>query len=142
MTAIGLLVLSAGCLSLAMMPAALGISGYITPVVVLTAGYALFQAANNTALMTNLRPDQRGVIAGLLNLSRHLGLITGASVMGALFAHASATADVTAAPPDAVAAGLRFTFLVGAILILTALAIAVGSRAREAPPARRPAPAY
>ena len=130
MTVIGLLGLSAGCLSLAMMPAALGISGYIAPVVVMTAGYALFQAANNTAVMTDLRPDQRGVISGMLNLSRNLGLITGASVMGALFALASATADVTAAPPDAVAAGLRFTFLVGAILILTALAIAVGSRAR------------
>ena len=63
--------------------------GYIAPLVVVTAGYALFQAANNTAVMTDVRPDQRGVISGMLNLSRNLGLITGASVMGAVFALAS-----------------------------------------------------
>ena len=47
------------------------------PIVVVTVGYALFQTANNTAVMTNLRPDQRGVVSGLLNLSRNLGLVTG-----------------------------------------------------------------
>ena len=40
--------------------------------------------------MTDIRPDQRGGISGMLNLSRNLGLITGASVMGAVFALASA----------------------------------------------------
>ncbi len=67
------------------------------PIVVVTAGYALFQTANNTAVMTDVRPDQRGVISGMLNLSRNLGLITGASVMGAVFAFASATIDITTA---------------------------------------------
>jgi hypothetical protein len=50
--------------------------------------------------------------------------------MGALFALASATADITTAPPEAIATGMRFTFAVAAILIVVALAIAVGSRAR------------
>jgi len=79
--------------------------------------------------MTDIRPDQRGVISGLLNLSRNLGLITGASVMGAVFALASATIDITAANPEAVATGLRITFAVAALLIVAALVIAVGSRA-------------
>ena len=95
----------------------------------MTPGYQLFQAANNTAVMTDVRPDQRGVISGMLNLSRNLGLITGASVMGAVFAFASATTDITTAPPDAVATGMRITFAVAAILIVVALAIAVASRA-------------
>jgi hypothetical protein len=112
-----------------MMPAISGIPGYIAPLVVITVGYALFQTANNTAVMTDIRPDQRGVISGMLNLSRNLGLITGASVMGAVFALASATIDITTAPPEAVAAGMRITFAVAAILIVIALAIAVGSRA-------------
>ena len=51
----------------------------------------------------------------MLNLSRNLGLITGASVMGAVFALASATTDITTARPDAVAAGMRVTFAVAAI---------------------------
>jgi EmrB/QacA subfamily drug resistance transporter len=129
MTIVGLIGIAAGSFILSMMPATLGISGYIAPIVVITVGYALFQTANNTAVMTDIRPDQRGVISGLLNLSRNLGLITGASVMGAVFALASATTDVTMAPPEAIAAGMRITFAVAAILIVVALAIAVGSRA-------------
>ena len=129
MTIVGLIGMAAGSFILSMLPATLGIPGYIAPIVVITAGYALFQTANNTAVMTDIRPDQRGVISGMLNLSRNLGLITGASVMGAVFALASATTDITTARPEAVATGMRITFAVAAILIVVALAIAVGSRA-------------
>jgi MFS family permease len=129
MTIIGLIGIAAGSFILSIMPATSGIPGYIAPLVVITVGYALFQTANNTAVMTDIRPDQRGVISGMLNLSRNLGLITGASAMGAVFAFASATIDITTARPEAVATGMRITFAVAAILIVVALAIAVGSRA-------------
>jgi hypothetical protein len=79
--------------------------------------------------MTDIRPDHRGVIAGMLNLSRNLGLITGASVMGAVFALASATIEITAARPEAVANGMQITFAVAGVLIVVALATAVGGRA-------------
>jgi len=129
MTIVGLIGIAAGSFILSMLPATLGIPGYIAPMVVITVGYALFQTANNTAVMTDVRPDQRGVISGMLNLARNLGLITGASVMGAVFALASATIDITSARPEAVASGMRITFAVAAMLIVVALAIAVGSRA-------------
>ena len=115
---------------LSVLPATLGIAGYVAPIVVITAGYALFQTANNTAVMTDIGPDQRGVISGMLNLSRNLGLITGASVMGAVFAFASATTDITTARPEAVATGMRITFAVAAALIVVALAIAAGAYRR------------
>jgi EmrB/QacA subfamily drug resistance transporter len=86
MSIVGLIGVAAGSLVLSLLPATLGIAGYVAPIVVVTAGYALFQAANNTAVMTDVRADQRGVISGLLNLSRNLGLVTGAAVMGAVFA--------------------------------------------------------
>jgi EmrB/QacA subfamily drug resistance transporter len=129
MTIVGLIGIAAGSFILSMMPATLGISGYIAPIVVITVGYALFQTANNTAVMTDIRPEQRGVVSGMLNLARNLGLVTGASLMGAVFALASATIDITTADPKAVAAGMRITFAVAGILIVVALAIAVGSRA-------------
>jgi MFS family permease len=129
MTMVGLVGIAGGCFMLSMLPATLGIPGYVAPLVVITVGYALFQTANNTAVMTDISPDQRGVVSGLLNLSRNLGLVTGASVMGAVFALASETTDITAASPEAVAAGMRITFAVAAILIAGALAIAVGGRA-------------
>ena len=99
----------------------------------ITISYARFQTANNTTVMANVRPEQRGVISGMLNLSRNLGLITGASAMGALFAMASSTTDVKTAGPEAVAAGMRGTFAVAAMLIVLALALAIGRCARATP---------
>jgi hypothetical protein len=112
-----------------MMPMRFGIPGYIAPIIGVTAGYALFQSANNTAVMKDVRPDQRGVISGLLNLARNLGLITGASMMGAVFVFALATKDVTGAHSEAVATGMGITFAVATLLIVLALAVAAGSRA-------------
>ncbi len=124
-TLVGLVGIAVGCILLSIIPATLGIPGYVGALLVVTANYALFQAANNTAAMTDIRPDQRGVVSGMLNLSRNLGLITGASVMGAVFALGSGTTDITTARPEAVAAGMRRTFAVAAILIIVALGIAV-----------------
>ncbi len=132
MTIAGLVAMAAGTTALAAIPARLGVPGYIVPLVIMTAGYALFQAANNTAVMTDVGTDQRGVVSGLLNLSRNLGLITGASVMGKVFSVASGTADMTTAQPDVVAAGMRITFAVAAMLIGIAVAIAGSRRKRQA----------
>ena len=137
-TIVGLIAVAAGSFLLAILPATLGIAGYIAPLVVMTSGYALFQTANNTAVMTEVGPDRRGVVSGMLNLSRNLGLITGASALGAVFALASATTDIATARPDAVAAGMRITFAVSAVLIVVALAIAVGSKKPAASPLRKP----
>jgi MFS family permease len=130
MTIVGLIAIAAGSVILSMLPATLGIPGYVAPIVVLTVGYGLFQTANNTTVMTDIPPDRRGVMSGLLNLSRNLGLITAASVMGAVFALASATIDITTAEPEAVATGMRITFAVATILIVVALAIAAGAYRR------------
>ncbi|BCR04477.1 MFS transporter [Desulfuromonas versatilis] len=130
MTIAGLLGMAAGSFALSLLPEAFGILGYIAPIIVITGGYGLFQTANNTAVMTDVRPQQRGVVSGMLNLSRNLGRITGASVMGAVFALASGASDITAAPAEAVAAGMRITFAVSGVLVLVALFIA-GARVRR-----------
>nr|WP_321473932.1 MFS transporter [uncultured Paludibaculum sp.] len=134
MALVGLAAIASGTFLLSIIPAAFGVAGYLAPIAVTTAGYALFQAANNTAVMKDTGPDQRGVVSGLLNLSRNLGLITGASVMGAVFSHASGTSTITTARAADVASGMRVTFAVAAALIVVALAVAVGSQAA----ARRP----
>jgi EmrB/QacA subfamily drug resistance transporter len=122
---VGLGAMLAGSTMLAVTPAISGVAAYVAPIVVVTAGYALFQAANNTAIMTHVGPEQRGVVAGMLGLSRNLGLITGASVMGALFAFASAASDITTARPEAVASGMRVTFAAAALLSACALAVSL-----------------
>ena len=132
MTILGLAGVGAGSFALSVIPATFGTWGYILPIAVVTATYALFQAANNTAVMANVRPEQRGVISGILNLSRNLGLISGASLMGAVFALAAGTTEITTADPERVASGLRMTFAVAAVLIVIALAIAFAGAALAA----------
>ena len=124
---LGLSVMVAGTLGIAVLPGLAGVAGYIGAIAILTPGYQLFLAANNTVVMLDVAETQRGVVSGLLNLSRNLGLITGASAMGAVFAVATAN-DITAAPPDAIAFGMQSTFLVAAGLVVVALVIAVGGR--------------
>lgn len=124
---LGLIGMAAGALALSLLPTTLGIPGYVAPLVVLTTSYALFQTANNTAVMKDVGAEQRGVVSGMLNLSRNLGLVTGAAVMGAVFAFASASTDVATAPPAAVATGMHISFGVAAALLAIALAIAVGA---------------
>lgn len=128
MVILGLSEMAVGLIALAVLPPLFGLAGYIAAVFVLSPGYQFFQAANNTAVMLNIQPEQRGVVSGLLSLSRNLGLITGASVMGAVFALGSATTDLTTARPEAVATGMRITFAIAAILTIVALVIAIGSR--------------
>lgn len=128
-TVVGLIAMMVGCLTLAALPPWAGVGGYVAPIAVLTVGYALFQTANNTAIMADVAPDRRGVISGLLGLSRNLGLVTGASLMGAVFALASSSTDVATAAPGAVAAGMRTTFALAAALVAGALVIGGTRRA-------------
>jgi MFS family permease len=132
MSIVGLAAMAAGCVALSLMPSACGAWGYIAPLVMVTAGFALFQTANNTAVMTGVGANQRGVVSGLLNLSRNLGLITGASFMGAVFSFGSRAGGAVSAARDSVVAGTHLTFGVAAVLIVVALILgfAVGWKTR------------
>ncbi len=121
-TAAGLLGIIAGAAALAAITPDLGIAGYVASLVLTTASYALFQAANNTAVMKDVPQDRRGVVSGLLNLSRNLGLVTGAAALGAVFA-AAAGALGDAAEPAAATAGMHATFAVAALLAGIALGV-------------------
>ncbi|MGE6783593.1 MFS transporter [Ensifer adhaerens] len=126
---VGLMAMAAGSAALVLLPGLFGVAGYVAAIALLTPGYQLFQAANNTAVMANVSADRRGVVSGLVNLSRNLGLVTGASVMGAVFASAVGASEVSEAAPAAVARGMQVTFAVAGLLTVIALAIVVGGRA-------------
>lgn len=120
MALVGLMNMMVGCALLALTPARLGIVGYAAPLAVLTSGYAIFQAANNTMVMADLPAERRGLVSGVLNLSRNFGLMTGASVLGAVFAWASG-ADPRSAAPDDVVVGTHATFAVALVLVVLAM---------------------
>ena len=127
--AAGLGLLAAGAALLAFLPNAIGVAGYVLSILVLTPGYQLFQAANNTAALADVPRDRRGTASGLLGLSRNVGLIAGASAMGAVFALGVGTEDFSRASATAIASGMRLTFLLAAALAVAAIWIAFGHRA-------------
>lgn len=126
----GLVTMATGSAVLPVLAAAWGVPGYIASLAAITAGYALFQAANNTAVMQDVRDNQRGVASALVSLSRNLGLITGASLMGTVFAWGAGASDLVAAPPGALASGLRLTFAVATALIVLALVVSLMAQRR------------
>lgn len=138
MTIAGLGTMALGAFALPALSARLGLPGYVGALAAITSGYALFQAANNTAVMTRSSADERGLVSGLLNLSRNLGLITGASFMGAVFALGAGASDFTSLAPQAAASGLAAAFAVAGGFVLTALLIAVRSNVAT----RRPEPLH
>lgn len=118
-TLIGLAAVAGGCLLLASLPPGAGIAGYVAGLMLLTAGYALFQAANNTALLKGADPARRGLVSGLMNLGRNLGFITGAALMAAVYAatvrYGEFAADLASSH------GMRVTFGLAGAMVLIAL---------------------
>jgi len=131
LAAAGLTGIGAGGLALSLLPTTAGIAGYLAAIVTTTVGYAVFQAANTTAVMADVAPDRRGAVSGLLGLARNLGLVSGAAVMGTVFALAAGGVDPATAAPVAVARGLVVTFAVAAALLLAALGSVVAARRRQ-----------
>jgi MFS family permease len=114
---LGLSALLIGTVAMMLLPGNSGLVGYVFSLVLITSGYALFQAANNTALMTGAPKDQRGVTSALLALGRNVGLITGASAMGTLFTLGSGGAGMASG------SGLQAVFAVASLFVLFALGL-------------------
>jgi MFS family permease len=137
-TRIGLGLMLVGAVALALLPVPFGVIGYSAAIVLLTPGYQLFQAANTMRIMAEVPADQRGVTSGILTLSRNLGLITGASVMGATFAFTAQTFGQSVSLPEAVTLGMQVTFLLAAGLIVAALRLHLAPFRRAQSPGPQP----
>ncbi len=114
---LALFTMSIATFTLAVLPLVLGLAGYLCAILLLTPGYQLFLAANNAQVMLESKDSSAGVIAGMLSLSRNIGLISGASVMGAVFA-AVAGQDVSIASPQSIMAGMKVTYLIASLLVI------------------------
>lgn len=119
---LGLMVVAA--VLLALLDRAFGPLGYLLPILLLTAGYALFQTANNSAVVGEAEGASRGAVAGLLTLSRNLGQLTGAAGLGGLFAALAGRPDLALATADELAFATRVTFALTALLLMSALWLA------------------
>ena len=115
---LGLALFTVGAFVMSWVSGENGVATYVVAILFISVGLAFFQTPNNTAVMADARPEARGLVSGLLALARNLGLITGASLMGALFAHAAG--DAATASPNSVAEGMQFAFRIAAIMAAAA----------------------
>lgn len=127
---LGLAVMGVAALALAGVAGQFGPLGYLLPILLLTAGYALFQTANNSAVVGGASEQTRGAVAGLLTLSRNLGQLTGVAGLGGLFAALVGEQSLTLA--SELVFGTRALFALSALLI--GLALWLVGRRREALP--------
>lgn len=134
---LGLGLLCAGAFLLAVLPDLAGVAGYVVAIAVLTPGYQLFQAANNTEVLADVAGERRGTVSGLLSLSRNAGLIAGASLMGAVFAVGVGRTDIAGASAAAIAGGMRLTFFVAGGLMIAAMLLHGLTRHDSATAAKR-----
>ena len=116
---LGLAVMGAAAFGLAGAAGQFGPLGYLLPILLLTAGYALFQTANNSAVVGEASEQTRGAVAGLLTLSRNLGQLTGVAGLGGLFAALVGEQGLTLA--SELVFGARALFTLSALLIGLAL---------------------
>ena len=121
---VGLILLTLGVCLFAFLPNMLGVTGYVLAIIILTPGYQLFQAANNTATLMDVPKDLQGTVSGLLNLSRNIGLILGASGMGVIFSLGAGTSEFVQASGEAIAAGMQLTFSVAGGMMIAAILVA------------------
>ena len=107
-----------------------GLVAYLCGIAILTPGYQLFLAANTTLVLTKAGAAERGVISGLLGLSRNTGLIIGAAGMGALFARATGRADAALADATQIGFAVAISFAVAAGLLIVAVLLVRPARDR------------
>jgi DHA2 family multidrug resistance protein-like MFS transporter len=103
---IGLIILSAGLLFLALLPANPTAPGIVLCMVVCGTGFGLFQAPNLKALMSSAPPERSGGASGVIAMARLLGQTTGAALVALCFGLIGARGSVAALVLGAAFAGL------------------------------------
>lgn len=119
----GLIGVAAGTATFAALASWATVPAYVVPLAVTTASYALFSAANNTSVMAGAGAGRRGVLSGLLNLSRNLGLMTGATLLGSVFSSACGEVGVGDASRRAVATATGITFGLASLVVMLVLLV-------------------
>ncbi|MEW5249111.1 MFS transporter [Microbulbifer sp. 2201CG32-9] len=120
---VGLGLMVSGALGVIYLELGDGVPGYLLYATVTAAGYGTYLSSNNAFTMHDAGAEQRGNISGLLNLSRNLGLLTGVSIMGVVFAVASGLSRVEKVDPTLVVAGLNQVYVLALLLLVLAVVI-------------------
>ena len=81
----GLLLMGAGCLSLAFVPRDAGHLGIVLRLMMCGAGFGMFQSPNNHLLLSSASPQRAGSAGGMLATARLTGQTMGAALVALMF---------------------------------------------------------
>ena len=109
-SSIGMLLLCAGLLLMAMLPSEPAFSGIVWRLALCGVGFGLFQTPNNTAMMTSGPLQRSGAASGMNAVARYLGWSLGSAMAALIFGLRASQASVTCL---AVASGIA---LLGGLL--------------------------
>lgn len=127
----GLLLATGGLCCFAMLPTLINVTGYVIALVVITPSFQLFLAANNTAVMADTVHEHRGLLSGLLGLSRNLGFMTGASLLPLFFTFKLGSRGLAGSSTLAIGEAFSATFLSTAGLCVLAIVLALLERVSQ-----------
>ena len=106
--AAGLAVMTAGMLSLALMPTHAGWADVVWRMLVCGFGFGFFQSPNNRLLLGSAPPERTGGASGMLSTARLLGQTTGSALVALTFGLAGAAGG-------GIAGGVRLALALGVV---------------------------
>ncbi|MEQ4922093.1 MFS transporter [Proteus hauseri] len=122
---IALTIMFSGFILFALNGNSLSAISYMLFMTVVTIGYAVFQTANNTGLMFGVNLKQKGILSGILSLSRNIGLINGATLMGTIFSIFSGGSLDGDLNLDNISSGFSAVYYTASGLVLVALGLSL-----------------
>ncbi|MFD5317865.1 MFS transporter [Streptomyces sp. NPDC127098] len=134
MLLVGLAMLTALLVLLARLPDDAEYTTDLLPLLLLGAGFGLAQPALTTFGMSAARSEDAGLASGLFNTTQQVGMALGIAVLStAAAARTEGLLGEGAERAEALAAGYRLAFGIGAALLGVAVVVAVAALARRRP---------
>ncbi|WDE07057.1 MFS transporter [Thalassomonas viridans] len=121
----GLFIIMFAAISMTLLKVTYGLLGYLVCLITMAIGYATFLSTNNTLIMTATSSRIRGSVSGILNLSRNLGLLTGASLMSTVFALVSGITDINTANSHKIELGLHAVYQLAIVFLAVAIIVQI-----------------
>ncbi len=130
-SSIGALVMAGGLFMLSFLKAETSLVYIMAAMVVTGLGFGMFQTPNNSAIMGNVPPENRGTASGTLATMRNIGMALGVAISGALFSFVEGDAQAAFAAQGladkaleqaSFVQGLHITFLAAAGIALVSMA--------------------
>lgn len=119
----GVILITLGAIWMTQISTPDGVICYIIGLVIIGSGYATFNLANNTLAMLKVDPNNKGLFSGVLNLSRNLGLMIGASLSSNVFSIISGLGKQIQPDPNQLAHSVNMVYCFALLMLFITLII-------------------